>query len=524
MNKELCRKIADALLAGAKLSKAKMQFSEEFSVDPPRNSDILAILTPEEKPKLLPLLRRKPIRTLSGVTVVAVMTSPAKCPHGKCITCPGGLDSPFGDTPQSYTGLEPAARRGIQHNYNPFDQTKSRLSQLEQIGHPTDKVELIIMGGTFPARETAYQLEFAKGCYDGANGFRAPSIAAAMKHNETAQRRIVGLTVETRPDYCLPQQIDLMLSYGTTRVELGVQSTVDSVLERMERGHTVRQTADAFRFLKDAGLKVVAHMMPFLPGATSDDDIDSFRRLFNDSSFQPDELKIYPTEVLKGTKLYRLWKSGKYKPPTMDETVNLIAQVKKTVPRFVRLKRVMRDIPSTVIQAGPNKTHLRQLVQSYMKKLNWRCNCIRCREVGLNAYKRGIKPDWDSVKLNKLELKTAGGREFFLTFDETKHDLLVALLRLRLPESPWRPELQQAAIVRELHVYGASLKLGALSTGASGQHRGYGKKLLAGAESLAAEAGFSKLAVTSGVGAREYYRKFGYSLNGAYMVKSLAKL
>jgi elongator complex protein 3 len=515
----LCRKIAERLLASPisksdDITNLKIGVCEEEKVsDVPADAEILSVLSPEERKKLLPSLRRKPVRALSGVSVVAVMTAPFRCPHGTCLYCPGGIGSPFGDTPQSYTGLEPAARRGKQELYDPFKQVAGRIANLETIGHSVSKIELIVMGGTFPSFPEDYQIKFIKGCFDGANGKISSTLSEAMKLNETALHRIVGLTIETRPDWCGEKEVARMLSQGATRVELGVQSLFDDVLKKVARGHTVAQTAEAFRAAREAGLKIVAHMMPFLPGSSSDRELESFRLLFEDERFRPDELKIYPTQVLPGTGLWKMWKEGQYSSPSLDETIDLLTKVKEMTPRFVRIKRILRDIPATVIESGTKKSDIRDIVLRKMAAEGKRCQCVRCREIGRNVYSGKLKPDLQSIRMSSFSYRASGAEEVFLTFDELRNDLLVGLLRLRLSER---------AMVRELHIYGWSVPVGKSGDNIqSYQHRGYGTKLLAEAEKIAKEKGYRELLVLSGVGAREYYRKFGYELQGPYMVKRL---
>ncbi len=521
--RELARKIGEELLALAEKGKLpagttnlKLKMCAGVTDSVPDDSEILSTLGGEERKILLPLLRRKPVRALSGVTVVAVMTAPFRCPHGTCIYCPGGIGSPFGDTPQSYTGLEPAARRGKQSNYDSFRQTFGRIASLEAIGHNVSKIEAIVMGGTFPATPEDYQDAFIKGVFDGANGRVSKTLSDAISLNETAKHRLVGLTIETKPDWCLEPHVKRMLSYGTTRVELGVQTLFDEILKSVNRGHGVKETAEAFRECKEAGLKVVAHMMPFLPGSTIEKDLESFRILFEDERFKPDELKIYPTQVLPGTGIYKMLKAGKYSSPTLEETIELLSKVKEITPRFVRIKRILRDIPSNVVESGTKKSDIRDIVQREMAKSGRKCKCIRCREIG-RAVHSGKKVDENSIRLNNQSFRASGAEENFITFDETKSDLLIGLLRLRLLEN------SDTARVRELHVYGWEVPLGKEISREMPifQHKGYGRRLLEEAERISKEKGYSKLSVTSGVGVREYYRKLGYSLEGTYIVKKL---
>ncbi|HUS75658.1 MAG TPA: tRNA uridine(34) 5-carboxymethylaminomethyl modification radical SAM/GNAT enzyme Elp3 [Methanothrix sp.] len=507
------RRIIDAILAGeiktqTDLESYKKDASSRLALSSlPSNADILGFAPPDERERL-GMLVRKPTRTLSGVAVIAAMTSPARCPHGTCVPCPGGI---FSVSPQSYTGREPAALRAAQHDYDPYRQVTARLAQLEEIGHPLDKSELIIMGGTITARPLGYQHWFVKRCLQAMNdypGAKAPatawqSFADVATANETASVRNIGTTFETRPDYCGPQEIAQMLSLGATKVELGVQSTRDDLLENMKRGHTAMDTVCANRSLREAGLKVGFHMMPGLPGSSLQVDLEVFQELFSDSRFRPDYLKIYPTLVVEGTELYRQYCNGEYSPLGDEEAAKLVSRIKEILPSYVRLQRVQRDIPAQLIVAGVKKSNLRQLAQQHLAMQGGRCRCIRCREVGLRQVREG------DVQLLQETYEACGGVEHFLSF-QGQDDTLVGFLRLRL---------SARARVRELHVYGPMLPIGSRKEG--WQHRGFGEKLLDAAEALAKEAGYTSLEITSGIGARGYYRRLGYELCGPYMAKRL---
>ncbi len=492
----------------------------------PPNSEIIKYMDENEKKILTPLLRKKPVRTLSGVSVVAVMTSPEKCPHGKCIFCPGGKDSNFGDVPQSYTGKEPATMRGLMYNFDPYIQTVERIKQFEKVGHPTDKVELIIMGGTFPSRDISYQDNFIKGCLDGLNEKISNSLEESQKLNEVSKHRCVALTIETRPDYCGKKEINQMLKLGTTRVELGVQTIYNNILEYINRGHTVEDTIRATQLLKDSGLKVSYHIMPGLPGSDEDIDKKVFYEIFNNPDFKPDLIKIYPCLVIEGTELYDLYKEGKFKPITDEEAIERIIYAKSIMPKWVRTSRIQRDIPATVIEEGVRKSNLGELVYKELEKRGIKCKCIRCREVGHVVYKKGIQPNIDNIKLCKEVYSASGGTEIFLSYEDVKNDILIGYLRLRIPYKPFRPEIDdKTALIRQLHVCGQeapikengeSLKL------STWQHRGYGKMLLKEAERISLEEyDKDKILINSGIGVREYYRKLGYKRIGPYMGKSL---
>lgn len=398
--------------------------------------------------------------------------------------------------------------RAVQNDFDPYRQVKNRLEQLTGIGHPVDKIELIIQGGTFTSREEKYQKWFVQRCLDAMNGaVDSPDLEVAISTNDLVSHvKNIGTTIETRPDCFGEKEIGLALGYGATRVELGLQSIYDDVLGKIGRGHSVRDSVEAIRRSKEAGLKVVLHVMPFLPGSNGERDFEMFKQLFTNPDFMPDELKIYPTQVIAGTRLHEMTLSGEYVPPTEGELVELLSRVKtELVPEFVRIKRILRDIPATVIEAGTKKTNLRQL-------LSKGCRCIRCREIGHKAYKLvGLKPDFSKAELRLIEYDASGGREVFLSFVEPECDAIIGLLRLRLSKT--------VATVRELHVFGSEVALGSGPAGPEAQHLGFGKRLMKEAETLAESRGFGEIRVISGIGVRQYYRKIGYALEGAYMVK-----
>jgi elongator complex protein 3 len=523
-----CRELIMMIVSGDvstqdELNKAKKTVSIAHHLSQlPRNSDILKVADENEYGLVLNILQKRPVRTISGVAVVAVMTSPYKCPHGKCVPCPGGVDSIF-NSPQSYTGAEPAALRAIQEGYDPYRQVTARLSQLKQIGHELDKVELIIMGGTMTARPIDYQQWFVKRCLDAMNDFGAEPIGSkyledAQMTNEASAVRDVAMTFETRPDWCRITHIDRMLAMGVTKVELGVQSTYDFILKRIERGHTVADSVEANRALRDSGIKAGFHMMPGLPGSSPERDLRMFEMLFKDERFCPDYLKIYPTLVTKGTKLYDLWQRGEYEPLSNEVAAELMAGIKERLPKWVRLQRIQRDIPVKHIAAGVMKSNVRQLAGDILQKEGTHCNCIRCREIGHKMLK-GLKPDPDAIALAVEKYKVCGGMEHFISFEEQKIDALVGFARLRFPCTPHRPELNGAAVIRELHVYGRMVPIGLNNE--NWQHRGYGMELLKKAEELSADAGYEKLSVLSGIGARPYYRKLGFDNDGPYMSRRI---
>jgi len=486
------------------------------------NAELIeAIGTEEERKKLLPILTRKLVRVASGVVVIAAMTKPFPCPHGRCVYCPGG---PEEGVPQSYTGHEPASMRGAQNFYDPIRQVQSRIRQLRSIGHQVDKVDLVVMGGTFPATPIEYQESFIKGCLEGLLERRTESLQDAKAQSEISVIRNVGITVETRPDYAKEKEIDRLLSFGVTKVELGVQTLYDDVYKLVDRGHMVADVIESTRMLKDAGLKVCYHMMPGLPGSDIDQDLESFRRIFQEDDFKPDMLKIYPCLVIKGTRLYDWWKNGEFKPLSTEEAVELLVKAKQIVPPWIRIMRVQRDIPANLIEAGVKKSNLRQLVAARLQETGMKCNCIRCREVGHRFLTEGIVAETDDLELAREEYEASGGIEEFLSIEDKRRSILVALLRLRIPsEHSHRVEIQDpsTSIVRELHVYGTMVPVGGHIKEAW-QHRGWGSMLLSAAEEISRdEYDRKKIVVMSALGTKEYYRKLGYTSDGVYVSKEL---
>jgi len=525
------------------LDREKRRISVELGRDEfIRNSEILKHAKPGERDKLLNLLQKKPTRTISGVAVVAAMTRPSECPHGQCKYCPGGPDI---QVPQSYTGKEPATRRAIRYGFDPYLQVTFRLLQLKQIGHPISKAELIVMGGTLTAQCLDYQEFFVKECIRAMNEFTENEkiiqkegeedfiknynkgkkefqyLEEIQKQNENSQVRCVGITLEPRPDWAKQEQIEFMLNFGVTRVEIGVQNPSDSVYEKVNRGHTVKDVTEATQQLKDSGLKVAYHMMPGILGHNPEIDMEGFRKIFDDEKFKPDMIKIYPCLVLKGTEYYELWKKGEFEPLNLEQAIDLIVEVKKMVPPWVRTMRIMRDIPSNLVDAGIKSSNLGEMVYKKMEDEGIKCSCIRCREVG-RFLSKGIQPEPDNMALVRRDYKASGGTEIFLSFEDKKQDIIVGFLRLRIPSKPFMPEIDsKTALIRELHVYGPMVEIGEKPSH-EWQHRGYGSELLAEAEKIAAgEFDMERILVTSGIGARDYYRKFGYQRKGVYMGREL---
>lgn len=431
------------------------------------------------------------------------MAKPFPCP-GKCVYCPGSPKAP-----KSYTVESPAVLRARSCGFDALKQVEIRLKTLAEMGHNRDKIELIIMGGTFLSYPDDYQYQFVKNCYDALNGTASGDLEEAKRLNENARHRCVGLCIETRPDFCGQEEIRRMLDFGTTRVELGVQTLDDEIHCLTKRGHGVAEVVAATRLLRDYGFKVYYHWMPGLPGATPEHDLELSRQLVDDGHFRPDGLKLYPTLVVRGSELEGWYRDNRYQPYRDEEMIDLLIAIKTSIPKYVRISRLMRDIPGKFIIAGNRDLALRGTIKKKMDQAGVRCSCIRCREYG---HRR--RDGWliDGPCLTRLEYETVGGKEIYLAYEDD-NETLFGLLRLRVN--------QDKAIVRELHVFGPEVPLGArLEQGA--QHHGLGEGLLREAERIAKEEfNANRLSVLSGVGAREYYRSLGYHLDGAYMVKEV---
>ena len=498
---------------------------------------------------------RKPTKTISGVTPVAVMLPPRKCEHGDCLYCPSL------NVPQSYTPRSPVVMRARELGYDAYKQVKARINAFKVMHHPTEKIELIIMGGTFLEYPEKFQYEFIRDCYDSMNNKISKNLKQAQKLNETSEHRCVALCIETRPDVC-SQHINKMREFGVTRVELGVQIIDDKIYRKIQRGHTVKDVINATKNLKNAGFKVGYHIMPGLPGSNLKKDLKLFKKLFSDERFKPDQLKLYPCQVMPGSGLEEVYWKGKYKPYTKKETEKILVEMLKLVPRYCRVMRVMREIPPEYIVAGIINIDLRKDIEAEFRKKNSKLKEIRYREIGFALQRKEVNLDLD-LKITKY--KSSGGEEYFLEV-VNKDDILFGLLRLRIFRSPLvhilmassqtssrlsdknkinnklnhlklvksqrrnlaepvskqlisKSNEEKCAIIRELHVYGQALKLG--EKGKISQHRGLGKWLMQEAEKIVRQNKIKKLAVISGVGVREYYKKLGYKLEESYMVKNI---
>jgi elongator complex protein 3 len=522
----------------------------------PTDIELLLNAELEDVEFLKKFLQTKPMRTSSGVAVIAVMSAPCKCPHGKCIYCPGGIGSTFGDVPQSYTGNEPATMRGMRNNYDSYLQVMNRLEQYIAIGQSPEKVELIILGGTFIAMAKEYREVFVRDIYQAMNDFSNEfyngddfnlkkfkeffelpgdiknkhrtdsikekllllkkkneiSLGDAIKENETSKIKCVGMTMETKPDWGFLEQGNKMLEYGCTRIELGIQTLDDNILKKVNRGHSIEETKKSIQELKDLGFKLNFHMMPGLPGSNKEKDINDFKELFENQEFRPDMLKIYPTMVMPGTILSEMHNKGEYAPLEVGEAVDIISEALRYVPRYCRVMRIQRDIPAKFAEKAIAQNNLRQLVSLEVKRKGFKEQDIKAREIGNDEVKL-------PVKFEIIDYESSNGKEYFISLVDS-NDKLLGFARLRFPSTSLREEInEQTAIVRELHVYGKSIPV-KMEEGKV-QHKGFGRMLMGKAEELAKENRKNKILVISGVGVREYYRKLGYVQEGPYVAKML---
>ena len=484
----------------------------------PSNSELLEILPIEKRKQHLQLLRIKPTKSASGIAVISVMTKPYNCPHGVCIFCPGGEKV---GTPQSYLPTEPATMRALEAEYEPERQIENRFKQLKSIGHYIDKVELLIIGGTFMNLPFEYQESFVKSCYDALNGVKSENMEQAKELAEKSSIKNVGLSVETKPDWCKQKHIDLALDFGVTRIEIGIQTLSDEIFRKTNRGHTLLDVEESFQISKDAGYKIVAHMMPGLAGSNLKKDFDDFITLFNDQKYKPDMLKIYPTLVVPGTGLYKMYQEGEFNPYTTEEVIDLLAKVKKEIPPWVRIMRIQREISEEFIEAGTDKGNIRELIMAKMKENGDKCRCIRCREIGLKQLKEKLEIQEYDIEIKNTRYESSEGEEYFISAEEKNSKSLIGFVRMRIPsDKAHRKEIvENTAIIRELHVYGQVVPIGERDA-KSWQHKGIGIRLMQEAERIAEDdMSMKKLLVISAVGTREYYKKLGYELEGPYMVK-----
>lgn len=551
---------AGAVSSHKDLQSLKARLSGQYGFSgAPSNPDILMWADDPSRTARL-WLSIKAVRTLSGVAPVAIMTKPIDCRHGTCIYCPGGEKSVFGAIPKSYTGNEPASMRAVSNRFDGFLQVFNRLYQLVATGHSVQKIELVLMGGTFPSFPRDYQDAFVCDAFWAANTFsdwffpggtldaakfaaffgssghgdsaalqaellafkqqHPTTLSAEQERNESSFCRLVAFCIETKPDYSLAPHIDAMLSQGCTRVELGIQCLDGGILAFTNRGHTLADSVSATAALKDSCLKVTYHLMPGLPHSSPEKDVDMFRELFGNPAYRPDALKIYPCMVMPGTPLFELHRRGEFEPLSTQQAVEIIANAKRFFPKWVRVQRVMRDIPTKLSIGGVRSNNLRQLVVARAAELGISCKCIRCREVGHSP--NASRADIARAQVLSESYAASGGTEVFLSAEDVSADVLFGFCRLRIPSAPFRPEIgPDSALIRELHVFGKSQSFGA-SDDSAAQHHGLGARLLQEAERIAkADFGKSESIVVSGVGARDYYRRLGYARKGVFMAKRL---
>jgi elongator complex protein 3 len=510
--------------------------------------------------RFLEKVRMKPVRSLSGVTPVTVLTKPFPCP-GKCIFCPNDVRMP-----KSYLSNEPGAQRAGMHRFDPYEQTRSRLSALYWIGHPVDKVELIVLGGTWSSYPESYQVWFLTRVFEALNDFGpgAPApltsvavdyasieeevdgrrgladynrivsefarkqeesglasretaawdeLASAQKRNETAEARAVGLSLETRPDHLTEEEVVRLRRLGATKIQIGYQSLDDEVLALNQRGHDVLASRRATKLLRQAGFKIQAHWMANLYGSSAERDLEDYERLFSDPDFRPDELKLYPCSLVESATLMAHYEAGRYRPYTEEELLELLIAAMAKTPPYCRLSRVIRDIPGEDILAGSRVTNFRAVAEREMALRGIRSQDIRAREI------RDSEVSPESVRLEVLRYRTSSGEESFLSY-VTDDGRLAGFLRLSLPDSPsFIQELGRSAVIREVHVYGSSVSLGAREEGKA-QHAGLGRKLLDEARAEARSRGFESLSVISSVGTRQYYRRQGFVDSPLYQRRS----
>jgi len=509
--------------------------ANRLKIRQPANRELLSVYQKmSKKPRIkiakqiLQFLRKADVRSLSGIAIVTSLTKPYNCP-GNCVYCP--LEAKM---PKSYLASEPAAARALALKFDPYMQMQKRIEMLEKNGHPTDKIEYIIKGGTWNAYPLSYQYWFILQSFRACNNSKSKKYSSKtsleklqkdlnkeQKKNETAKHRIIGLTLETRPDHISPQAIFHLRQLGCTRIELGLQATDDKILKLVKRGHTVQQFKDALLLLRQAGFKVDLHFMPDLPGSTAKHDVEMYKELFSDPGLKPDMIKIYPCTVIKSAPLYKWYKKGKYQPYDEKKLFEALLQMKIATPRYCRISRLIRDIPDNEIQGGNRITNLRENLQKEMGQRNLKCQCLRCREVGHQKELQNLKP-----KLLIDKYTTTGGKEYFLSFEDSKRQVVFAFLRLRIPSAEnnelyiLMPEIRDCAFIRELHTYGQLVEVGKKDKQAS-QHKGMGKKLVKEAEKIAKKNKYKKIAVISGVGVRGYYRHLDYKKQGTYMVKKI---
>lgn len=506
-----------------RLQELKNRYASKFKTSPFANIELIEAYKElvkngeiDEDDDFLKVIRKRGVRSHSGIANITIITKAHPCPGG-CIFCPSEPNMP-----KSYLSNEPAIMRAILNDFSSYNQTKNRLESLEKTGHFTDKVDVVISGGTWSFYPKKYQSDFIRGMYNALNypHKKELSLKKAQEVNENANSRCIGLSIETRPDHINENELKRLREYGCTKIEIGVQSLDDEVLKKNGRGHGIEETKNAIKLMRDAAYKINCHMMPNLYGSTIKKDYEGFVELFKNPAYRPDWLKIYPCVVVPWSQLQRLFEEGKYKSYTDEELIELMIKIKPLIPEYTRITRLIRDIPATSIVGGSKVSNLRQIIHQEMDKRGVECRCIRCRQV------KGEKVYLDQVEMKVEEFEASDGQEFFISFNDVNNDTLCSLLRLRFSsydlqgKKHFIKELNGAALVREVHTYGEQVKIANDLKGAS-QHIGLGKQMMNKAEEIARKNGYRKIAVISGIGVREYYRRLGYKLEGTYMVKNI---
>jgi elongator complex protein 3 len=502
-------------------TRLKLKIAKELQIKSiPSNLELISELKKRGvESEVIAKLRKKPVKTRSGVTIITVVAPLFSCPHGRCVYCPGGGSTGI---PRSYSGKELQIMSARELNYDAERQVRRCVERLESMGHKVDKVELIIIGGTFTAAPLEFQRGIIKAALDGLHGEESGSLEEAIVRAEKRRPYVSGITVETRPDWVMEKQADALLSMGVTRVELGVQALDDEIYKIINRGHTIADVARATRILRDRAFKVCYHLMPGLPGSSPEKDVEMYEEIFGDPRFRPDMVKIYPLMVMPDTPLYDMWKRGEYKPYPLETLIEVLVKWLELTPPYVRIQRIRREIPASEAADGKYPGNLRQLVEQELERRGMRCRCIRCREVGNPKALRRLGEVAMRMEMFETRYETEGGQEIFLSYETPDRSVLFGLLRLRLPYESATQLTENSALIRELHVYGQMVPVGSDGDGREAwQHRGIGAKLLRRAEELAEENGYKQIVVISGIGVKQYYLRHGYHHHGPYMAKSL---
>jgi len=497
-------------------------------------------------------LKKKIIKKIqksqSGIISITVLTSGTpeytnsngikikstfSCLHN-CSFCPNEKPSPdnnWTQQPKSYLYTEPAVLRANQNNFDPILQMNARITSLLKMGHIVDKIELLVLGGTWSEYPKEYQDEFITSLYYAANVYYdelndkhekrlIKSLEEEIEDNEKAKIHIIGLTLEMRSDSICMNEIKRLRRFNCTRVQLGIQHTDNDILRLNNRGEKIETTIRAIKLLKDNCYKIDAHLMLNLYGSSPEKDREMLNNILELENLQVDQLKIYPCAIVPFTKIKELYDQGLYIPYDDTHLFEIIKEFKMKIKKYIRINRIIRDISGHYIIAGYSQqmTNMRQLLNEDMKKNNWNCNCIRCREIKNNI----INHDYTIFEI--ITYNSSGATEFFISLINS--NFLIGFIRLRIPPILIEPSpkilpiLHNSTLIRELHIYSNISSVGS-SNSNSYQHKGYGKKLIIKAEEISKEHGFSKISIISGTGVRNYYRNLGYNLIDSFMCKDI---